>query len=56
MVILSLLVRQICVLDIEKLVIAYSFSFGEMSLERPKKRSKMTPELTSSGLQFKHFP
>ena len=56
MVIVSVLVCQICVLDIEKLVIAHSFSFGEMSPERPKERSKVTPELTSSGLQFEHFP
>ena len=29
-----------CVLDIKKLVIAYSFSFGETSYERPKHVSK----------------
>ena len=39
-VIFLFLVHQMCVLDIKKLVIAYSFSFGETSYERPKHVSK----------------
>ena len=35
-VIFSVLVHQTCVLDTKKLLIAYSFSFGETSYERPK--------------------
>ena len=39
-VIFSVLVDQMCVLDKEKLVIAYSFNFGETSYERPKNVTK----------------
>ena len=49
-----------CVLDSKKLVIAYSFSFGETSSEHPKRAPKRQLQLdvlgASSGLQFKHFP
>ena len=48
------------VLDNKKLVIAYSFRFGETSDERPKNVPKrnLQPDVdgTSSGRQFKHFP
>ena len=49
-----------CVLDTKKLVIEYSFSFGETSYERPKNLPKWHLQCdvlgTSSGRQFKHFP
>ena len=49
-----------CVLDIKKLVIAYSFSFEETSWEGPKNVLKWHVQRdipgTSSGGQFKHFP
>ena len=43
MVIFSVLVHQMSVLGIKKLVVAYSFSFGETSCESPKKRPKVIP-------------
>ena len=59
-VIFSVLVHQMCVLDNKKLVIAYSFSFGETSYERPKNVPKWHLQRdvfgTSSGRQFKYFP
>ena len=39
-VIFSVLVHQMCILDTKKLVIAYSFSFGEKLYERPKNVQK----------------
>ena len=60
MVIFSALVHQMCVLDNKKLVIAYSFSFGEMSYELPKNVPKghlQRDDLgTSSGRQVKGLP
>ena len=41
--IFTALVHQMCVLDINKLVIAYSFSFGEMFYGSPEKRAKVAP-------------
>ena len=59
-VIFSVLVHQMCVLHNKKLVIAYSFSFGETSYERPKNVPKWHLQRdvfsTSSGRQFKYFP
>ena len=59
-VIFSVLVHQMCILDTKKLVIAYSFSFGEKLYERPKNVQKwhLQPDVlgTSSRRQFKHFP
>ena len=59
-VIFPVLVHQMCVLDNKKLVIAYSFSFGETSYERPKNVPKWHLQRdvfgTSSGRQFKYFP
>ena len=56
----SVLVHQMYVLDNKKLVIAYSFSFGETSYERHKNVPKWHLQRdvcgTSSGRQFKHFP
>ena len=47
-------------LDNKTLVIAYSFSFGETSYERPKNVPKWHLQRdvfgTSSGRQFKYFP
>ena len=59
-VIFSVLVHQMCVLHNKKLVIAYSFSFGETSYERPKNVPKWHLQRDvfskSSGRQFKYFP
>ena len=56
----SVLVHQMCALHTKKLVISYSFSFGETSLEGPKNvpKSHLQRDVfwTSSGRQFKHFP
>ena len=56
-VIFSVLVHQMCVLDTKKLIIGYSFSFREMSYERPKKVQKwhLQREVlgTFSGRQFR---
>ena len=38
--IFSVLVHQMCVLYTNKLAIAYSFAFGEMSQERPRNLPK----------------
>ena len=49
-----------CVLDNKRLVITYSFSFGERSYEYPKNVPKWQLQRgvleTSSGRQVKHFP
>ena len=41
-----------CVLDNEKLVIAYSFSFGETSYERPKNVPKWHLQRDVRGTSF----
>ena len=56
-VVVSVLVHQVSVLDTKRLVIVYSFSFGETSYERPKivPKSHLQWDVlgTSSGRQFK---
>ena len=59
-VILPVLVHQTCLFNVIKLVFAYSFSFGETSVERPKNVSKWHPQCdnigTSSGCHLNHYP
>ena len=48
-VVVSVLVHQVSVLDTKRLVIVYSFSFGETSYERPKIVQSHTCSVTSLG-------
>ena len=52
--IFSVLVHQICVLDTKKLVITYSFCFGEIFYKHPKNVPKEHLQCDALGMSSRH--